>query len=194
MKINLLMTLVIATLIGFSHYCSAYTWNVINLTGIPLNIKIKLDRCKGENPWKNVQPSSLANPKGILITPSKPYQQGCCIAGVQIGIPEKGTNTIRWKDIEFKAISHDQLTRVMALPGGITGATTIAGPIELAALAEIPVAAAALPVAMLGTLLFAAGAGAAFGITEAIDRCKSRDLIVASDGAYLVVEKKQEAE
>jgi hypothetical protein len=171
---------------SFSHYCSAYTWNVINLTGQSANIKIK-PACVGEGPWSNVPPSpDLKHPVRVPLK----AQEGCCIAGVQVD----------GKDVDLKAITNDQLAKLMYISpllstGGATaGATagTVAGFTAGAVAAPIatvatPIAAAVPPIA-IGAALLLAGAGAAIGIVEAFDRCKSRDLVIGTDGAYLVVE------
>ncbi len=171
---NTRIALGIIILTGFSQYCSAYTWNVINLTGHPATIKIKLAGCKGDgisnpdSPHKNPIPPSpdLKHAVKIPFTAEKRYQKNCCIAGVQVN----------GKDVHFSAISKEQFRLVPSISGPTSFVAGVAAEAE----------AAAIPLAT-------AGVGAAFGITEAIDRCKSRDLIVATDGAYLVVEKKQEA-
>ncbi len=180
---NIRIALGIAILTSFSQYCSAYTWNVINLTGQSANIKIK-PACVGEGPWSNVPPSpDLKHPVRVPLK----AQEGCCIAGVQVD----------GKDVDLRAITNDQLAKLMyispllGIGGATAGATAeiVAGFTAGAGVASAaaPIVAAVPPIA-IGAALAVVGAGAAIGITEAIDRCKSRDLVVGTDGAYLVIE------
>ncbi len=192
---NTRIALGIIILTGFSQYCSAYTWNVINLTGHPATITIKLVGCKGDGISQQVPPADLKHPSGKAFTPTKEYQQVCCIAGVQVN----------GHDIPFKALTDEQFEKLktVTLPAGLLGGAAVGGPAIISGLSVLTGATAAAavglsgietattfvapPVAIAGALVLA-GAGAAIGITEAIDRCKSRDLVVGTDGAYLVIE------
>jgi hypothetical protein len=196
---NTYIALGITILTGLNQHCSAYTWNVINLTGQTATITIKLAGCKGDGISQQVPPSDLKHPSGKAFTPTKGYQQVCCIAGVQVN----------GHDIPFKALTDEQFEKLetVTLPAGWLGGAAVGVPAIISGLAvltgatagaatgvagvEIATTFVAPPVAIAGALVLA-GAGAAFGITEAIDRCKSRDLVVGTDGAYLVIESAQE--
>ncbi len=142
-----------------SHYCGARTWYITNGLGKDADITIKLAACAGKNPTKHIDGGANKSPITV-----KGWQEDCCISGIQVN----------GKDVSFKAITQRQRDTIdgmllMLLANGIAF-SMIGQPVFGGGLA----------------LLLAAGAGLAAPISEVVDRCSSREIIVATDGAYIV--------
>ncbi len=200
------MTLAIETiaLMGSIQYCSAYTWNILNLTGKPARVKIKL-ACLGKGPENNNVPPATTSKEGLDTekydkTDRTPLsgKAGCCISGIEVN----------GKDVTLRALSKQQATAVligalssagaaMSVSAGATIAATLIGAAAPLQTGIITAAGATIEVPPVAIGIALAGLGLALAIpaiTEGVARCKSRDLIVAQDGAFLVIEPDEEPE
>ncbi len=195
---NVLILLSVGITIGFSNHCDAYTWKVVNWLEKPVMVKINL---LGEGPSKEVPPSIQINdqrevtvlkPNIIPISTENKIQAGCCIKNIEVyppGHPEKSV-TLPVRSVTAQGAAQIAryigrvITRASVLPligivgpvaavGMIVDPLVGAGILVSAAVAEIEVG----EIAVIRALAI-----------DAREKCSSKELLIAADAAYIVVD------